>query len=49
MSGFIGSLEVLGELVFSSEDEKQRLERGEVDYHTVQRILASVRIELNHS
>ena len=49
MSGLIGGLEILGELVFSTEDEKRRLERGEVDYHTAQRILASVRVELNHS
>lgn len=49
MSGLIGGLEILGELVFSSEDEKHRLDRGEIDYHAVQRILAGVRTELNHS
>ncbi|MGI9303299.1 MAG: DUF4922 domain-containing protein [Gammaproteobacteria bacterium] len=47
MSGLIGGLEVLGELVFSSDDEKQRLDRGEVDYHAVERILASVRVGLD--
>ena len=43
MSGTIGGLEVLGELVFSSDDEGHRLDMGKVDYHTVERILASVR------
>ena len=43
MSGTIGGVEVLGELVFSSEDEGQRLESGKIDYHTVERILSAVR------
>lgn len=45
MSGVIGGLEVLGELVFSSEEEGKRLTRGEVDYHTVERILGAVRFD----
>ena len=44
MSGLIGGLEVLGELIFSSEDERLRLERSEVDYATVARILGSVAV-----
>jgi hypothetical protein len=45
MSGTIGGLEVLGEMVFSSEEEGQRLELGRIDYHTVERILAAVRFD----
>ena len=45
MSGTIGGLEVLGEVVFSSDEEGRRLEVGEVDYHTVERILAAVRFD----
>lgn len=43
MSGTIGGVEVLGEMVFSSEADGQRLERGEIDYHTVERILSAAR------
>lgn len=43
MVGIVGGLEILGELVFSSDEEKKRLDRGEIDYHTVERILASIR------
>ncbi len=46
MSGLIGGLEVLGELVFSSEDEKTRLDTGIVDYATVERILGSISVDL---
>lgn len=42
MTGLIGGLEVLGELVFCTDDERQRLVRGEVDYAAVERILRSV-------
>ena len=42
MTGAIGGLEVLGELVFSSADEKHRLIQNEIDYHTVERILSAV-------
>jgi len=41
----IGGLEVLGEVVFSSREEGQRLEGGKIDYHTVERILAAVRFD----
>lgn len=47
ISGMIGGLEILGELVFLDEKEKQRLDLGEVDYHAVERILGSVRVDLN--
>ena len=43
LSGLIGGLEVLGELVFSSLDEKQRLDTGKVDYTTIEQILSAVR------
>lgn len=43
MSGIIGGIEVLGEMVFSSEEDGQRLQRGEVDYYTVERILSAAR------
>jgi len=46
MSGLIGGLEVLGELVFSSDDEKQRLDAGDVDYDTVTRVLSCVSVPL---
>ena len=45
MSGKIGGIEVLGEVVFSSQEEGQRLELGKIDYHTVERILAAARFD----
>jgi hypothetical protein len=45
MSGIIGGVEVLGEMVFSSEEDGRRLDRGEVDYHVVERILSAARFE----
>ncbi len=45
MSGTIGGIEVLGEMVFSSEADGKRLERGEIDYHTVERILSAARFD----
>ena len=42
--GMIGGLEVLGELVFSSSEEKYRLEAGEIDYYAIARILAAARV-----
>ena len=45
MSGTIGGLEVMGEVVFSSDEEGRRLEFGKIDYHTVERILAAVRFD----
>jgi diadenosine tetraphosphate (Ap4A) HIT family hydrolase len=40
--GTVGGIEVLGELVFSSEDEKRRLDSGKVDYSYVHSVLAAV-------
>ena len=40
--GLVGGLELLGELVFFSEEEKAMLDCGEVDYFYVERALASV-------
>ena len=47
MTGAIGGLEVLGELVFSSSDEKHRLDHNEIDYHTVERILTAISVPGN--
>ncbi len=38
----VGGLEMLGEMVLCSADEKRRLESGEIDYFTLERILANV-------
>jgi len=40
--GLVGGLELLGELVFSSDDEKAMLDGSKVDYFYVERALASV-------
>ncbi len=40
--GLIGGLEVLGELVFSSEVEKQSLDMGRFDYHAARLTLSAV-------
>ncbi len=42
----IGGLEMLGELVFCSADEKRRIETGEIDYFALERILANVSMPL---
>ncbi|MBF0144130.1 MAG: DUF4922 domain-containing protein [Magnetococcales bacterium] len=42
MVGIIAGLEVLGEIVFSTENEKGYLDQGLVDYAYVERILSSV-------
>ena len=42
----VGGLEMLGELVFCSADEKRRIDAGEIDYFTLERILANVRMPL---
>jgi hypothetical protein len=42
MTGMIGGLEILGEIVFSTELEKQLLDTGQVDYFFVERILSAV-------
>ena len=41
-SGLIGGLEVLGEIVLSSPEEKARLSDGRIDYFTLEAALASV-------
>lgn len=43
MRGIIGGLEVLGELVFITEEEKSKLDSGHVDYHHIENILLSIR------
>jgi hypothetical protein len=45
-SGLIGGLEVLGEIVLSSEADKAWLDSGEIDYFRLETILASVRTPL---
>lgn len=42
MVGVIAGLELLGEIVYSTPDEKLSLDRGHVDYEFVERIIASV-------
>lgn len=42
-SGLIGGLEVLGEIVLSSPEDKARLDAGEIDYFKLEAMLASVR------
>ena len=46
--GLVGGLELLGELVFSSDDEKAMLDRGEIDYFYVERALAAVHTPFFH-
>ncbi len=46
MAGMIGSLEILGELVLTTEPEKRALERGEIDYHLIARVLDDIRVPL---
>lgn len=42
LAGMPASLEILGELVLSSEAEKSLLDSGKLDYHAARHILASV-------
>ena len=44
--GFVGGMEVLGEVVFSTEQEKHQLDRGEIGYATIENILRSVSVTL---
>ncbi len=44
-SGHVGGLEILGEIVLSSSEDKARLDRGEIDADLVNMILASVQAE----
>ena len=46
MAGTIGSLEILGELVLTTELEKIALDRGEIDYHSIERILNDIRVAI---
>ncbi|HAT48742.1 MAG: DUF4922 domain-containing protein [Nitrospirae bacterium] len=42
MVGVIAGLELLGEIVYSTEEEKRSLDRGQVNYDFVERVIASV-------
>lgn len=42
IAGLVGGLEVLGELVLSTPDEKTLLTSGQIDYASIVRVLASV-------
>ena len=42
----VGGLEVLGELIFCSDEEEHRLESGEIGYAAIERMLASVSVAL---
>ena len=42
LSGLVGGLEILGELVFSSEEDKELLDRNKVDYFFCERALHGV-------
>ena len=46
MAGMIGSLEILGELVLTSENEKRDLDWGKIDYRSIARILTDIRVPL---
>ncbi len=41
-AGLVGGLEILGELVLSTEQEKQRLDLGQFNYENVSAVLAAV-------
>ena len=45
-SGLIGGLEVLGEIVLSSPQDKVRLNSGQIDYFTLETALDSVHTPL---
>ena len=42
ISGLIGGLDVLGELVFSSKEDKELLDSGKINYFSLEKTLASV-------
>jgi len=46
MAGMIGSLEILGELVLTTAQEKHDLDRGEIDYRSIERILHDIHVPL---
>ena len=43
----VGGLEVLGELVFSSAEEQDLLESGQLDYFALEQVLAEIYTPLN--
>ena len=47
MSEKVGGLEVLGELVFSSAEEQDLLESGQLDYFALEQVLAEIYTPLN--
>jgi len=47
MTGLVGGLEVLGELVFSSIEDKELLDSGKLDYFNLEQVLAEVCTPLN--
>ncbi len=47
MSGLVGGLEVLGEMVFSSGEEKALLDSGRITYFDLEQVLAEVCTPLN--
>lgn len=47
MSGIVGGLEVLGELVFSTEEDKRLLDEGVLDYFNLEQVLGEVCTPLN--
>ena len=46
LSSTIGSLEILGELVLTRDDEKRDLDWGKFDYQYIARILADISVPL---
>ncbi len=46
MAGMIGCLEVLGELVLTTENEKRDIDRGMIDYRKIETILFDVSVDL---
>lgn len=46
MAGMVGSLEILGELVLTTENEKRDLDWGKVDYRSIARILSDISVPL---
>ena len=40
--GLVGSLEILGELVMASEDERALIEKGNIDYFFINAALSNV-------
>ena len=42
MVGLVAGLEILGELVYSHEEERLQIERGDIDYESVSQTIAAV-------